>query len=420
MRLVSSQHCPFGIRSGGHSAFRGANSVNDGITIDFSYMNGTTYDTDTTIASVQPGARWGAVYDALNPFGVTAAGGRADVVGVGGFVTGGDYSFYAGTMGWACDAVHNFEVVLANGSVIDVNHSEHADLFQAMKGSSGNLGLVTRVDINTINSTQIWGGYLTYDWADRAAIFKVYYHFAEDFEVDQASEAIIVMAYAAGDLTLWSILSNTQAIVAPPAFSNYTAVANLSDTTTVGSIAELVPQFTGATPLGVHSNWFSGSISNAVVTDFLEFYYQNLDEYIGKMEEAITHNSSLSVVGNMQPIPRKWVDISNEMGGNVMGLEGLVVDGPLAAWLFSVTVTDEDDQPAVLVLAEEFAGKLEAYADSLGANKNWHYLNYAYKTQDPIAGYGDEAIAKIKAASAAYDPQGVFQELRHSGFKIPV
>lgn len=272
---------------------------------------------------------------------------------------------------------------------------------------------------DTINSTQIWGGYLTYDWADRAAVFKAYYHFAEDFEIDPASEAIIVMAYAAGDLTLWSILSNTQAVVAPPAFNNYTAVANLSDTTTVGSIAELVPQFTGATPLGVYSNWFSGSISNTVVTDFLEFYYQNLDEYIGKMEEAIIHNSSLSVVGNMQPIPRKWVDISNEMGGNVMGLDGLVADGPLAAWLFSVTVTEEDDQPAVLALAEEFVGKLEAYADSLGANKNWHYLNYAYKTQDPIAGYGDEAIAKIKAASAAYDPQGVFQELRHSGFKIP-
>lgn len=227
------------------------------------------------------------------------------------------------------------------------------------------------------------------------------------------------MAYSAGSLTLWSILSNTQAIVAPPAFNNYTAVANLSDTTTVGSIAELVPQFTGATPLGVYSNWFSGSISNAVVTDFLEFYYQTLDDYISKMEAAITHNSSLSVVGNMQPVPRKWVDISNENGGNVMGLDGLVADGPLAAWLFSVTVTEEDDQPAVLALAEEFVGKLEEYADSLGANKNWHYLNYAYKTQNPIAGYGDEAIAKIKAASAAYDPEGVFQKLRHSGFKIP-
>lgn len=168
MHMVSSHHCPFGIRSGGHSAYKGANSVDDGITLDFSksrlgsmkcavhfdadietgYMNETTYDIKTTIASVQPGARWGAVYNALDPFGVTAVGGRADVVGVGGFITGGGYSFYAGTMGWACDTVHNFQIVLANGSVIDVNHDEHQDLFQAMKGSSGNLGLVTRVDLS--------------------------------------------------------------------------------------------------------------------------------------------------------------------------------------------------------------------------------------------------------------------------------
>lgn len=111
-------------------------------------MNQTTYDVDTTIASVQPGARWGAVYKALEPSGVAVAGGRADVVGVGGFITGGGYSFYAGTMGWACDAVHNFELVLANGSVIDVNREQHADLFQVLKGSSGNLGLVTRVDLS--------------------------------------------------------------------------------------------------------------------------------------------------------------------------------------------------------------------------------------------------------------------------------
>lgn len=172
MDVISKNFCSFGIRSGGHSAFRGSNSVDDGVTIDFGwftwagflrtlehvdaniepgYMNQTHFDVGTNIASVQPGARWGAVYEALDPYGVTAAGGRADVVGVGGFITGGGYSFHAGTMGWACDAVHNFELVLANGSVVTANGNEHVDLFQAMKGSSGNLGLVTRVDLCKLN-----------------------------------------------------------------------------------------------------------------------------------------------------------------------------------------------------------------------------------------------------------------------------
>lgn len=57
-------------------------------------MNSTTYHEDKNIATIQPGATWGAVFNALAPHDVVAVGGRADVVGVGGFTTGGGYSFH--------------------------------------------------------------------------------------------------------------------------------------------------------------------------------------------------------------------------------------------------------------------------------------------------------------------------------------
>lgn len=53
------------------------------------YLNATTYDPETKRASIQPGSDWGHVYTALNDYGVAAVGGRASVVGVGGFTTGG-------------------------------------------------------------------------------------------------------------------------------------------------------------------------------------------------------------------------------------------------------------------------------------------------------------------------------------------
>lgn len=46
------------------------------------------------------------------------------------------------------------------------------------------------------------------------------------------------------------------------------------------------------------------------------------------------------------------------------------------------------------------------------------YLNYADRSQEPLEGYGDASVAKIKAASAKYDPHGVFQTLMPGGFKI--
>lgn len=46
------------------------------------------------------------------------------------------------------------------------------------------------------------------------------------------------------------------------------------------------------------------------------------------------------------------------------------------------------------------------------------YLDYADKTQDPLASYGSDNIAKMKAVAKKYDPSGVFQDLVPGGFKI--
>lgn len=60
-------------------------------------MNSTIYDPETKLASIQPGADWGSVFEALIPSGVVTIGGRASVVGVGGFTTGGGVSILTKT-----------------------------------------------------------------------------------------------------------------------------------------------------------------------------------------------------------------------------------------------------------------------------------------------------------------------------------
>lgn len=37
-KVISQHQCPFGMRSGAHSAWRGSNGVKDGITVDFSEL----------------------------------------------------------------------------------------------------------------------------------------------------------------------------------------------------------------------------------------------------------------------------------------------------------------------------------------------------------------------------------------------
>lgn len=56
------------------------------------------------------------------------------------------YSFHTNSRGFACDNVGNFEVVLADGSIVNANAEENSDLWRSLKGASGNFGFVTRID----------------------------------------------------------------------------------------------------------------------------------------------------------------------------------------------------------------------------------------------------------------------------------
>lgn len=88
----------------------GAANIDDGVTIDLSYMNSTTYHAENSTAAILPGARWESVYATLDALNVSSPGGRCNVPGVGGLVTGGGVSFFNARKGFVCDSVANFEV----------------------------------------------------------------------------------------------------------------------------------------------------------------------------------------------------------------------------------------------------------------------------------------------------------------------
>lgn len=143
------------VRSGGHG-MPGFSNIDRGVTIDLSMMNGTAYDTATNIASIQPGGRWKDVYADLEVHGVTVTGGRDGGVGVGGFLLGGGISFFSGREGFGCDSIVNYEVVLADGSVVNANSEENADLWKALKGGTSNFGIITRFDMEAMSSKNMY------------------------------------------------------------------------------------------------------------------------------------------------------------------------------------------------------------------------------------------------------------------------
>ncbi|CRK23108.1 FAD-dependent monooxygenase CTB5 like protein [Verticillium longisporum] len=416
VKILTKNQCPFGMRSGAHSAWAGSNGIKDGVTIDFAYMNTTTYNKAAGTASIQPGSDWERVFDALDPFGVSAVGGRASVVGVGGFTTGGGYSFHSNSEGFACDAVANFEVVLADGRVVNANAKQNADLWKALKGGSGNFGLVTRIDQYVVDSNMMWGGLSTYDTSKRDELFNAYLNFGNNMDKDLASQNIIAMIYNSAGFIFVSVLSNIDAIDNAPAFNEYRVIQNTSSTARIAPVAELVPDFTGPTPLGLYASWMNGMTTHEL--HVMEFIQQAHQEYVGKMKAAAP-DSNFEVLLQFQPVTQSIVNHSVRKGGNVLGLETIVKDGPVLMWLIALTIDTPANQEKILPICLQLRDAINAYANKTGSQKNWEFLNYSFSDQDPISRYGAQNVALVKAASKKYDPKGVFQKLRRTGFKLP-
>lgn len=85
----------------------------------------------------------------------------------------------------------------------------------------------------------------------------------------------------------------------------------------------------------------------------------------------------------------------------------------------TVSYDAASDDAAILSAVTDFFAAANSLAESKGTRHPFQYLNYAYKTQDPISGYGPASVARLRAASAKYDPYGVFQKQVPGGFKLP-
>jgi hypothetical protein len=101
--LSSNKDVKFSIKSGGHDPNPGQSSIDGGVLIALSQINGTTYDEEKKVAYVKPGGTWSNVIEPLEKYNVTVLGGRLGIVGVGGYLAMGGLSFLSAQHGMACD-----------------------------------------------------------------------------------------------------------------------------------------------------------------------------------------------------------------------------------------------------------------------------------------------------------------------------
>lgn len=253
------------VKSGGHSV-AGTAVCDGGLMLDLSGMKGIRVDPRRRVVNAQPGLTLGEFDRETQAFGFAAPLGIVSATGIAGLTLGGGIGWLNGRYGLACDNVVSADVVTADGRLRTVSDSEDEDLHWAIRGGSGNFGVVTSFTYALHPVDTVLGGPVIYPVAQARDILP-HYHRIASVCPDELSTAALFTSAPDGSLVLaivvcWSGPADAGTAAVSPFRSLATPVA---DSVQPIPYVALQCMFDGAFPPGRLHYWKSGFLKNLSV-----------------------------------------------------------------------------------------------------------------------------------------------------------
>lgn len=184
------------VRGGGHN-IAGNALCDDGIVVDLSGMKAVSVDAAARRATVEGGATLADFDAATQAHGLSTPVGINSTTGIAGLTLGGGFGWLSRKHGMTVDNLESAEVVTAAGQVVRADAKQNPDLFWALRGGSGNFGVVSRFEFRLHPlGPDVLTGLMAFPMAEARSILRKY----DDFT-----------AAAPDDLTVWTVLR-----LAPP------------------------------------------------------------------------------------------------------------------------------------------------------------------------------------------------------------
>ena len=167
------------VKGGGHNI--AGNAVCDGgLLIDLSNMRGVSVDPFAKVAYVEPGATLGDFDHECQAFGLATPVGINSTTGIAGLTLGGGFGWLSRKYGMTVDNLIAADVITADGRLLRASDTENSDLFWAIRGGSGNFGIVTRFEFRLHPvGPNVLAGLVVYSLKDATSALKQFREYAK-------------------------------------------------------------------------------------------------------------------------------------------------------------------------------------------------------------------------------------------------
>jgi FAD/FMN-containing dehydrogenase len=385
------------VQGGGHNV--AGNGVCDGgLLIDCSAMTAVAVDLETNTARAEPGVTVGEFDRATQAHGLATPGGIVSTTGLAGLTLGGGWGWLSRSHGLAADNLRAVEVVTADGRVVNADETTHADLFWAVRGGGGNVGVVTAFEfaLHAVGPT-VLAGLVVYPFAVAGDFLRFHREFTATAPDELCCYASVRTAPAV-DLLPTSI-HGQQVVTAYLCYAGDPTAGEravrplrafgtpLLDTVEPRSYLEFQRFFDDVYPPGFRNYWKSGFVDESGLSD-----------------EAID-----TLVGYADTVPSPYTSVVVEhLGGaiNRQAPDATAYPHRDAGYSFNVfsrwAEGDEDDRQ-IEWTREFFAAMAPLLDDGV-------YVNFLGREGDDRvrAAFGDN-YDRLVAVKSRYDPENVFR-----------
>jgi FAD/FMN-containing dehydrogenase len=177
VRVAAEHGLQITVRGGGHNT-AGRAAADGALLLDLSRLRAVTVNPRARIAVVQGGALWHDVDVASAKAGLATTGGLVSGTGVGGFTLGGGTGWLMRQHGLAVDNLRAAGIVLPDARFVRASADDNAELFFALRGAGGGLGVVTSFEFQLHPVRMVLAGLIVRPLSEARTALGIFRDFA--------------------------------------------------------------------------------------------------------------------------------------------------------------------------------------------------------------------------------------------------